>query len=216
MRYGLDYRRKPAATINMYRTQVELTIPDGDFIVNEVKRIIASLAPVSKKQKDEILNTSLADLSHTRKYNSETISVPTGYLKHLRKVEQKGYFYCASKLSETLVARKLADFSIENYKLNSVFNFGTSSNEIDETEYYFEQTIHDGCYIRIMATEEKNTNSIDYPDIVSDQKCNFAQTSLSENLKIYHAWSKHNDNGCHSIILKVKNLIFNISLKPTA
>lgn len=216
MWHGLDYRRKPAATINMYRTQVELTILDGDFIVDEVKEIIASLVPVSKNQKDEILKTSLADLSHTHKYNSETISVPTGYLKHLRKVEQKGFFYSASKLPETLVAPKLADFSIENYKLNSVFNFGASSDEIDETEYYFEHTTHDGCYIRIMATEETNTNSIAYPAIVSDQECNFVETSLSENLKIYHAWSKNNDNGCHSIILKVKNLIFNISVKPTA
>lgn len=105
---------------------------------------------------------------------------------------------------------------IENYKLNSVFNFGASSDEIDETEYYFEHTTHDGCYIRIMATEETNTNSIAYPAIVSDQECNFMETNLSENLKIYHAWSKNNDNGCHSIILKVKNLIFNISVKPSA
>lgn len=74
--------------------------------------------------------------------NSETISVPTGYIKYLRKVEQKGYFYSASKLLKTLIAPKLADFGIENYKLNSIFNFGASPDKIDETEYYFEHTTH--------------------------------------------------------------------------
>lgn len=214
MWHGLDYRRKPAATINMYRTQVELTILDGDFIVDEVKRIIASLVPVSKNQKDEILKTSLADLSHTHKYNSETISVPTGYLKHLRKVEQKGYFYSASKLPETLVAPKLVDFGIKNYKLNSVFNFGASPKDIDETEYYFEHATHKGCYLRIMVTDANNKSAIPYPAIVSDQECNFSEISLDDNLKIYHAWSKKNDNGCHSMIFKVNHLIFNCSIKP--
>ena len=65
-----------------------------------------------------------------------------------------------------------------------------------------------------MATEETDTNSIAYPAIISDQECNFVEISLSENLMIYHAWSKNNDNGCHSLSLKVKNLIFNINVKP--
>jgi hypothetical protein len=36
MWHGLDYRRKPAATISMYRTQVELTVLAGDFKIAEV------------------------------------------------------------------------------------------------------------------------------------------------------------------------------------
>lgn len=214
MWYGLDYRRKPAATINSYRTQVELTILEGDFIVDEVKRIIASLAPVSKNQKEEILNASLAELSHTHTYNARTISVPTGYIKHLRRAEQKGYFYSASQLPETLVAPMLAEFDIENYKLNSIFNFGIAPNKIDETEYYFEHTTHHGCYIRIMVTGEKNIHSIAYPAIVSDQACNFVNTNLSEQIKIYHAWSKRNNNGCHVIVCHLSGIVFYLCIKP--
>jgi hypothetical protein len=214
MWYGLDYRRKPAATINMYRTQVELTVLAGDFIVNEVEKIIASLAPVAQNQKDKILNTSLVELTHAHKHNSETISVPTGYLKHLRKVEQKGYFSPASKLPVDLIAPEIVGFDIEGYKLNSVFNFGASSQDIDETEYYFEHVTHKGCYLRIMVTDANNKSAIPYPAIVSDQECNFSEISLDDNLKIYHAWSKKNDNGCHSMIFKVNHLIFNCSIKP--
>lgn len=45
--------------------------------------------------------------------------------------------------------RSQESYSIKNYKLNSVFNFGSSPDEIDETKY----ATHDGCYIRIMATK---------------------------------------------------------------
>jgi hypothetical protein len=52
-------------------------------------------------------------------------------------IRAKEIFYSASKLPETLVAPKLADFSIENYNLNRVFNFAASTDKVDETEYYF-------------------------------------------------------------------------------
>jgi hypothetical protein len=129
-------------------------------------------------------------------------------------VDQKGCYYSTFKLPKDLIACEIIGFGIEDYKLNSVFKFGASPKDIDENEYYFEHIVHKGCYIRLMATDGSNNNLIPYPAIVSDQECNFCEISLASNLKVYHAWSKNNDNGCHSIILRIKNLILNISIKP--
>ena len=211
---GLDYRRKPAASINVFRTQVELTVLAGDFDKEEIVQILSSMKAVDVSVGEGILRSSFAELTHTHRHQSKIVSVPTGYLKYLRDESAKSYCYPAQDVEGALLGERVKEVTIEGYSLDSVFLFGESRDSIYEVEYYFESTVEPGSYIRVLVTPVTSLHGIPYPPVVSDQECNFTEQTLKHGNPLYHAWSKNNDNGCHSIVFMKDDLVFNCAIKP--
>ncbi len=214
---GLDHRRKAAATINMMRTQIEITVMEGSFDDQDLIQIVCGLAPVNSHAKDSILATSFAELMFNHRQESETISVPTSYFKHTRQEHMKCYPYSAKNGNlnlEWLPGNWLADSSIENYRLDSVILFGLDRANIQEAEYYFESTLEPGSYIRFLVTKSDDAHAIKYPPALGDQECNSAVIYLDIGGTLYHAWSKVNDNGCHTLIFKIRETVINCIVKP--
>lgn len=213
--YGLNYRRQKAATLNMLRTQIELTILKGEFDNQEISKIFASLTPINADIKNKILQTSFAELTHTYRHQSATIAVPISYFKHQREQQHQNYAYSLAEITKDLLTTiDLTKLQITDYTLDSVFLFGENQNSIHEVEYYFESTKEAGNYIRILTTKEDSKYAISYPAIICDQESNFVTQKLDNGHRIYHAWSKKLDYGCHSLIFKHNNIIFNYIIKP--
>ena len=211
---GLDYRRNPAASINMLRTQVELTVLAGDFDEQEIFQILSSMKPVDESVEEDVLRSSFAELTHTYRHELPIVSVPTGYLKYLRDEKAKSYCYPAQDVEGPLLGDRLKEITIEGYSLDSIFLFGESRESIDEVEYYFESKVEPGSYIRVLVTPVTSPHGIPYPPVVSDQECNFTEKTLKNGNRLYHAWSKNNDNGSHSMVFMKDDWVLNCAIKP--
>ncbi|MBX3709995.1 MAG: hypothetical protein KIT56_08015 [Gammaproteobacteria bacterium] len=214
--FGLDYRRKPAATINMLRTQIEITFVDGIFDDQETLKIVESMVPVNLRMKDRILKTSFAELMYHHRYKICVSDVPTSYFKHVRDKSFRCYPYTASSLDikTSLPGHWLKDIAIQGYKLDSIFLFGRDLQNIQEAEYYFESLIEPGSYIRFLVTHRDAEYSIQYPPRLDDQACHNTIHKLENGESLYHAWSKTNENGCHSLVFQTKGEVINCIVKP--
>lgn len=216
--FGLDYRRKPSATINILRTQIEITTLKGEFSDQEIIEIVKSMVPVDDQTKELLLKTSFAELMFDVRYQLPVIEVPTSYFKHTRNATFRCYPRAATP---SLVADPslfpghwLMNAEIKDYRLNSMFLFGADFKHIQEAEYLFESLIEPGSYIRFLVTANNSKHSIQYPPQLDDQVCHSEVYSLRNTEPLYHAWSRTNENGSHSLVLKIKDEIINCIVKP--
>lgn len=215
--FGLDYRRKPSAAINLKRTQIEITSLKGQFEDEEIAKLVKSLAPADHKAEDIILNSSFSDLMYNNRHDSKVVSVPTSYFHHIRDKEFKCFPYPAEDNDLKLAqypGSMLAKAKISDYQLDSIRLYGPNEGNIQEVEYYFESTIEPGTYIYFLSTHQDSEYAIQYPPKLGDQKCEYSEIEMDQESKIYHAWSKNNENGCHTLIFKVKDSVINCIIKP--
>ncbi len=214
--FGLDYRRKSAATINMLRTQIEITLIEGICDDQEILKIVGSMVPVNSSLKDRILKTSFAELMYNHRHEVPASDVPTSYFKHIRDKSFRYYPFTASSLDikTSLPGHWFKHATIQDHKLDSVFLFGKDLRHIQEVEYYFESLIEPGTYIRFLVTHRDAEYSIQYPPKLGDQECHSAIHSLKNGENLHHAWSKTNENGCHSLVFQTKSETINCIVKP--
>lgn len=214
---GLDYRRKPAATINLLRTQIEMTILKGSFDDQELIQIIKSMTPVNLKTKEAILGTSFAELTFHFRHESREVPVPTSYFDYQRPKDIKCYPYPARNNNlnlNDLPGSGIINKLINNYRLDSLLLFGKDKESIQETEYYFEHVMEPGIYVRFLVTKQNTPYSIPFPPSLCKQECHFIVHALGNGEKIYHAWAKNNDNGSHSLIFQDYDCTINCIVKP--
>lgn len=215
--FGFDYRGKPAFTINLMRTQIEITVLHGSFEPSEIVHLVHGLIPLDPKAKDTILNKSFAELMFSYRHESEASPVPTSYFDHTRADSFKCYPYSTQNKNTyyaSLPGSWLTSNNIENYRLDSLFLFGKDKQHIQEVEYYFESIIEPGSYIRLLVTKASEPNAIQFPPGLSDQECHYKVHTLRNGDALYHAWSKTNDSGSHSLIFKKDEVIINCIIKP--
>ena len=214
--FGLDYRRKSAATINMLRTQIEITTLHGAFDDQEITQIVSAMVPADNNTKDLILSTNFAELMYNHRHEAPASDVPTSYFKHIRDKSFRCYPFTASSLDikTSLPGYWLKHVTIQDYKLNSIFLFGRDLQNIQEAEYYFESFIEPGSYVRFLVTHKDAEYSIQYPPLLGDQACHNAIHNLKNGESLHHAWSATNENGCHSLIFQTKNETINCIIKP--
>lgn len=216
--FGLDYRRKPAATINLNRTQIEITILGGVFNDDEIIQIVRGFRCVNPNTQECILATSFAQLAFDSRHQSSAsaISVPTSYFRHTRPGHLKCSPFSAKdkKLNRSrMVGNWIIDIPITNYRLDSIFLFTDDLNQYREEEYYFESLLEPGIYIRFLVSKSDSDTGIIYPPQLSDQQCNYFVVHINDN-ELHHAWSKTNDNGCHSLVFKTHGCVVNCIVKP--
>ena len=203
---GINYKDQKAASFNKYRTQIELTVLQGNMSNNEIFDIMSALKPIDENQKTVILNCSLAKLTHMYKYQSKIVSAPMSYYEYLRS-DNYSVEFCDNYKNNDLI--NLSQFHIEQYELDSVFLY-TNDNQVVEKEYYFEYVDEKGIFIRIIVLES-DENDLKFS---SQQICN-ERSFFITNIRIRHFFSKNNHNGSHSLVFLSNGLIFNIILKPT-
>lgn len=214
--FGLDYRKKSAATINMMRTQIEITTLNGLIDERDIKQIMSGLISVDIHAKNVILATSFAELMFESRHLIQASEVPVSYFKHTRTQDMTCYPFLAQTIKydkSLLPGHWLIDTPIENYRLDSLFLFGPTKEQILEVEYYFESTVEVGSYIRFLVTPKEGQNSIQYPPELSDQECHYAIQKLENDNDVHHAWSKTNDNGSHSLIFQAKDTVIQCIIK---
>lgn len=160
---------------------------------------------------------SFAELMYHQSHQIPASDVPTSYFKHTRSKK----FHCLphtllslSKINIVFPGKCLISNKINNYKLDSVFLFGMDSSRIDEAEYYFESLVEPGTYIRLLVTHKSGKYVIQYPPQLGDQECNSTTHQLQNGLNLYHAWSKTNENGSHSLVFQTNEEVINCIIKP--
>lgn len=211
---GLDHRRKPAASMNIMRTQLELTVTKGEFSDEEILQIFSYLKPVDTKAIKKILSYSYAELSRSYRGTTKTISVPVSYFRHNRSEEDENFAYTVPEFTEKFPDAYMQGLMIDGYKCDSVFAFGWQDGQHLEVEYLFESALETGTYVRMLITPDSSPHKIPYPAVVADQECNYAEIDLGEGAPLYHAWSKLNENGSHTLIFKMGDVIINCIIKP--
>lgn len=215
--FGLDYRRNPAAAINMLRTQVEITTLHGTFDDQEIVQIISSMAPVDEKAKYLILATSFAALMFNYRHPAKASDVPTSYFKHTRNKEFRCYPYPVDSFSmdiHRLPGYRLINLAIKNYRLDSLLLFGQNPQHPHEVQYCFESLIEPGSYMHFLVTKKDDEYAIQYPPKLGDQECHYSVHKLKGGEDIHHAWSMTNDRGSHSLVLEINDMVLNCIIKP--
>jgi len=215
---GLDYRRKSAATINLMRTQIEMTVLSGEFEDEEIIQIVSGLTPAALKSQKDILGLCFAELTYNRRHESGIVPVPTSYFNYIRDKDLSYHPYSAvnNELDlRQLLGNWLASILIDDYRLDSLFLIGSNIHNIKEVEYYFESEIEPGSYVRFLTTEQDGEHSIQFPPKLGDQECEYAALTLENGEVLYHAWSKNNEHGCHSLVFKAKDTVVNCIIKPS-
>src|SRR5262245_31177450 len=81
---GLDFRKRPGASLHVERTMTELSVVEGAFSDEELQVICRGLAPAVPRARELIARTSLADLSYAARHVERIIEVPVGYFRHHR------------------------------------------------------------------------------------------------------------------------------------
>ncbi len=84
--HGLDYERRVGASARMHRTNVELSVLEGEFSREEITRIYQGLEPVVPAVAELVADTAFASLSYWARYETPAVGVPVG----LWKIRQPG------------------------------------------------------------------------------------------------------------------------------
>lgn len=84
--FGCDYMGHPAASTRRARTNIELSVLDGEFSDDEITALYQSMRPAVPDVVDEIAGTPFALLSYWARYPEATmLHVPIGLWKFRRK-----------------------------------------------------------------------------------------------------------------------------------
>ncbi len=213
---GKNYRKQNAATIEIERTRIELTINKGTFSDNELVSIAESFTPVDNESAKDILKTSFAQLAYSQRHSASSIDVPVGYWKHHREAALTCYSLGPDE-AKTYLPNHLQTFikalETRNYSLNSGFGFGSNKTQLREIELIFEHQKASGSLIRILYRPTLNANQILVPPALGDQECHSKTFSIKDTT-FYYATSAKFAFGSHEIVFNKDSLNCMLLIKP--
>jgi hypothetical protein len=214
--FGKNYRKQEAATIEIERTRIELTFPNGSFACEEIISLCKSLLPVDPEIAKSILSVPFSELSYSHRHEEKAVKVPVGYWKHSRAEELK----CFALASQDIPVKFLqslqplnAALKGRNYILTGGFGFGKSKDHLEEVEFHFEYQKAPGCFIRVLCTPSDSPFAIKFPPILSDQECAIKTLNIDENV-FYYATSVNFNFGSYEIVFTNKSFNLMILIKP--
>lgn len=215
---GKNYRKQNAATIELERTRIEMTLQKGDFSDQELVTLCEGLGFVDEGVRNSILNTPFTTLSHYARHSATATRVPTGYWEHQRN--ESMYCYSLSKTQENKEVEKFprilkAVLEKEGYVFNSLFAFGQSENQFSEIEFIFEHQKVPGLFIRLLTAPLVTSNPILFPPTIGDQECKAVIVQKNKGKQpFYCATSKIFDFGPHEVVFKMGDTPFIMLVKP--
>ncbi len=86
---GHDYKGARAATIELERTTVEISVERGNFSDEEMYQLLMGLVPVDEQQAQVIHSLTHPELSYYARYQLGEISSPIGVFKFRRAIAPK-------------------------------------------------------------------------------------------------------------------------------
>lgn len=207
---GLNYRRQAAASINILRTSIEITIIEGAFTYDEISDIINSLYPVDETLKANILSTSFAELSYAYRHPSNASPVPLSYWQYNRQETMPILGYAWADAPAHILKQYREPPEAFGYRPNSVFTVGPTENP-SEIEFYYEHKDYPGVYVRILITPASSKFPIPFPPQLDSQSCNSFVDH--KTLAIYHAFLTE-ELGPHEAVWQQDGKVFLLLTKP--
>lgn len=201
---GWNFKKQPALAICLKRTTIEITSIEGGFSDQELIDLCKGLTPVDQKQTVRILETPFSSLSYFFRHSKTASDVPLSYWKYNR---QKDWAMNASQSSA--IPEHVLIPSSYGYRLNSIFYFGNSSEEI---EFYYEHRDLPGSYLRVLATPANQKYSIPYPPRLGDQSCHTQILNIQDK-NVYHAYLS-DSYGPHELIWQHQHFTLLMLIKP--
>jgi hypothetical protein len=185
---GHDYRQRPAASVTIDRTTVEISLLAGTFSDEEVQALCRGLQSAVPSARDRLLQTSFAELSYQHRYpRAATVSVPVGYFDHHRRPRSlRQTAYAGATAPASLPGRDLMAPADSGYALDSVFVFGDPAAP-QEVEYIHAQARSPGHDLRFLVTPSTGVGAIHFPPSVDEQPC-WSQLRKVRGHDVYHAY----------------------------
>lgn len=193
--WGKNYRLENAATIEVDRTRIEFTFPNGEFSKKEIIELCEGLVPVDGEARKSLLAKSFGSLSFQSRQQELASDVPTSYWKHQRS---KTHFCFPLANAPELPVSLNEALRKRGYLLNTLFAFGLDEKTILEREYLFEHQEFPGAFIRLLTPTS-------YPPLLGDQDC------LAQDL---YATSKQFHLGPHEFVFKKEGSPYLVLVKP--
>lgn len=183
---GLNYRRQPALSLNLLRTNIEITAIEGHFSTEELLAICQGLQPVDTAAMQQIINTSLAELSYSYRHLSCASPVPLSYWRYTRQEQMPMQAYAWEQAPKHILKGHIELPQAFGYAPNAIFVCGSPENPA-EIEYYYEHLAHPGCYIRLLTTPHGSQHAMAFPPQLGTQCCRSATLDI-EGRSVYHAF----------------------------
>lgn len=211
---GRDFRKLQAATINLDRTTVELSVTSGVFTDGELKEICVSLSPVLPEVRARILATPFSELCYQSRHREPPIAVPVGYWAHKRLPE-------SLKMTVQRAADVQADTSVfailplgeYGYQLDSVFIYGELKSP-QEKDYIFQHSEDVGRFVRLLVSPSESPGAIPYPPERELRQPCTSQIIEIGDCRVYHAYYDER-YGQHEAVWQKSNHNFMLIIKPT-
>ncbi len=203
---GTDFRKKPAAAIQIDRTTVEVAVIGGQLDDENLRAICRGLQPVDPDVRHQIVDTPLAALCYQARHREDAIEVPTGYWRHRRDAMRLLVEAVAcDEPPPGLPGQRIRPASASGYRLDSVFIYrAAEGGAVIEADYVYETPGNPGRYVRILASPCGTAGGVDYPPVLDEQECDTTILGAAGSA-IHHArleefgpheaaWQHGNDN----------------------
>ena len=171
---GTDYQSHRAATARLGRTNIELSVLEGEFSDDEIVALYRSLRPASAEISKQVEVTPLAALGYwQRRSEALMLTVPYGLLKFSRPVrenrEHEGEWVWQLHRTTAMLDSFSLPFVLGGLEVDSsaVFDDGAGCSEV---EVVYVSGADRGHEIRLIA-QEQGKGRLSFPPARDDHPC---------------------------------------------
>jgi hypothetical protein len=184
---GVDFRRLPAASVQLDRTMIEISALEGTFDDQEFQALCLGLQPAVPSIREQIRFTPLADLCYQSRHREPPVAEPVSLWFHRRNAESlPTVLHKPPNVPPGLPGKATVLPSRSGYQLDTVFVFGTGS-EVQEADYVYTHASNKNFYIRVLASPVGAATSIRFPPSLDRQPC-LNDTLCVNGRTCYHAF----------------------------
>ncbi len=182
---GIDYRSAKGACVQLHRTQVEISVVEGEFSEEELQTVIQGMRAVSNTAADLVRAAPFHELNYWLRYKQPPYRVPYG----LWQYPHKRRYDCSQSLSYgdlvTLKRPRVLLPIFDEFALDSVALLEDQSAPHLEVEMVLRRKNceHDSLYLVAMIGSSPHAISI--PPKANERSCELLERRELRNTSIY-------------------------------
>ncbi len=211
---GFNYKNQKAASITCSRTQIEISVLEGDLSREEFIQLSKGFIPIDESHLKEINSKTYAELSFGYSVLVQSINVPISFWKvPINEIQYQQAF----KLEESLYQPEESYdcTKIKDYKLNSIFVYQASKEAMPKKriEFVYEHTQIPGATLRLIKAH-KNSKLLNFPP-EPDLTQKFFHEKLTLKDKLVYLAYRHAEYGPFEACWENDSCNFLLLMKPT-
>jgi hypothetical protein len=211
---GSDFRGRPAASLHVERTMIEIRVVEGEFEGEELRAICRGFEPAFAEARQRIAETPLAELAYQRRHAELVIAVPVGYWKHERTPpDLLATLFAGEAAPAHLPGRAVRPPSRLRYRLDSTFVYGDVLAP-QEADFVHVHPDDPGMYIRVLASPAGVPNGIAHPPSLDQQPCS-TETLHVGGREVHYAFADERW-GPHEVVFQDRGQNVMLLVKPAA